>query len=390
MLPAARIIAPLLILPIVLAADAPPPADTMILPHPPPGIVGFEPDAPDYVAVMMTHEVYGHHPDEQVSVARSGPWVRHERVRGGTTMVEIGNYAAGAEVAFSVDARGYRSLTLARETAPGPGQTLTRTDRADQAIGERCTVWTTRIGPDPSWGPIEEDCLTADGIPLWSRVGDGKGTVFSEMRMTSLTRRPVRPEEAMPPRALFTWSNWAQPTPDRPANPREATNYDLQLLAPPSSADDPVPSRHVLRRGDAILTDERSRLGHIVTFRSPALRLDYRDGSRRDLARLGVQIVDAGDKHPEDFGERPLGKTETILGLSCADTDTAFGVTDMSAGACITADGIELASWRSSWGSALPTYRATALRRGGVSDADIIPPAGLLDWDRWLGDTVGS
>jgi len=75
--------------------------------------------------------------------------------------------------------------------------------------------------------------------------------------------------------------------------------------------------------------------------------------------------------------------TETVLGRTCTWVDAAPYVHDIGRNECRTADGLTLIVVKSSRDD--PFFRAVAVSvsRRRLTDAEILPPAWLLDLRRW-------
>lgn len=93
-------------------------------------------------------------------------------------------------------------------------------------MGEACEVWEYRSGyehdRDHLW-ETELQCLTSDGIRMWSRSGE-----IIE-RAVSLERRASTPEYVRPPNEVFDWNFWADMAADSETTAQKGPRYEVRL-----------------------------------------------------------------------------------------------------------------------------------------------------------------
>jgi hypothetical protein len=301
-------------------------------------------------------------------VTRSGDWLRRDTTafRHSPTSISYSNVASGVSVWADRDQAGRpEHLHVSRHSDRTYARV--RTGRRDSLLGETCEVWLYQREPHAV------DCVTEDGVQLWSRSFYTGGELSGGTRAISLVRRRVDASEVRPPRVMFAWETWRRGI----ANASGPPNDEVTLVSP-DGQQAMIRRRAGWRYRDGADLVLRQGERHIeLTHEASGLYLHYRaypDGARTLIVRR------SRDGDGWRFPPVNQNRTETVLGERC----TWFSLSpplDVHQMECRAHDGIALMVRRTDFLSPdVLELRATRVRRGGVSEADIRPPAEVFAW----------
>lgn len=337
-------------------------------------IRNIPPEAPFMAARAVDHFVaMTNGSGDEIVVARAGAWQREDRLSHGFRTSVYSNVATGVSVRIDYERDGrVRTLHAYRLGPDGLdhafenfGYRRTQTRERDTALGETCSIWRAELDdPPPRDREIVEGCTTRDGIDLWRRMilpeGDLHG--YHSVRATSVERRPVSVAEAHPPRELLDANAWRE----GPAEAGETRNNEVRLEGMDVAAG--LHGEMIIRRraGWTYISTANRAISLEYDFGGPFF--SYTIGSDGRLSRLIISR--------SDTPRASLNRSETVLGETC----TWFGA-DLSNAECRTRDGAILAV-RYSAGEHTAHWTATSVRRGGVAEADMLPPPEAAAWFR--------
>ncbi|HVY59452.1 MAG TPA: hypothetical protein VHA77_16495 [Xanthobacteraceae bacterium] len=360
--------------------------DRDVIANPPPSARLLVASGVDYEATMVVSE--GKKPDQRISIVRSGPWQIERSLDSPDQSVTYSNFDTGTSIVITRNSDGsYRSLSISRSPSDGSGHDVhrTKTDQTDSVLGENCTVWRSTRGSATGY----LDCVTTDGIDLWTRVELTSGYVWRSARVTKLVRRDISPEEVQFPGEVLDWSTWYQSPPQTVSEPAGARNYEVQLQEHFQRAgEDRLTTIVHRRRGGEEFSEHRGWRGARVNFTSAILSLSYTEGPDGRADHLGIRRRDAlstGDNTARlENLTRRTDRTETVLGENCTWFDIAPGMADGSNWECRTIDGIAVVLDHSgSRPRTVAISRAISIRREQVTERDMVPPPKLFDWATW-------
>ncbi|HTU13175.1 MAG TPA: hypothetical protein VMG08_19965 [Allosphingosinicella sp.] len=341
------------------------------------------PRAVDHVSRIEVVTDYGASSGDRSIVYRSGQHVRvdgmqYGRIRGSSYR----DLARGLVVSTAVDADG-ALLTVTIAPPYNQSRRLPPTGRRDRVIGEECAI---RRVADERMGSNYELCETEDGIPLsyafWY-PRDGDRIVMYE-RATAVERRPVRPEEVLPPRDLLARVSAAPASAAAPAA-QAVPDHEVEMVA-----DDPADGSYVQRHHGRHFSERRSSPeGRSLRTGNGALSFSYReDPAGRPLSleitRGGATRLDRRIRL-ELRWEPVLGRPpEHVLGETCTWQDNAAVRSTDRHHYCRTADGITLKTeaWFH-WTGHTQRFTARRLSRAPLRDEDFALPGHVLQWGHW-------
>lgn len=322
------------------------------------------PEAADHRAEMIVTDHAG--VERHVTLTRAGAWQEEiERGEAGephwTTLVETGT---GLTYRHYGSSNGPRRLLTISAAAAASDVTMRQTGRTSIVAGEPCAIWIV----DGQYGSREELCLAPDGILLSRQHVTASNNVLSAARVTSLSRESGNAAALRPPTTLFLVETWF-PVEDEDSPP----NDDVELTGAPGSH---ITSLQVRRRGSTSATLHRTRQGSMEVIERPGSSLRIERGAdgvvrRMDAAR-GVGIAPARSWR-DGFVLIEPAEFDTILGVRCRRFRFAHPPVSSSLQNCRTDEGLLLEQQsHGDWGY-WAQVRATALTRGRVGRADLLP-----------------
>lgn len=339
--------------------------------------------APSQAADLVVHfeivEGHGASSGDRSTIYRSGSLIHTDwTLYGNTTGSSYFDRALGLAVYASrnrdgalvgVSVRIGQSVSQPRRLATG---------RHDRTLGEDCTI--LRLIEENRMSGTEI-CETADGIPLWEAFWyphSNDRTVMYK-RATTIERRPVRPEEVLPPRDLLALA-FATVTPVRAGT--AGADYEVEMVG-----DDPADDSYVIRRHGQFFSEaRRTPRERSLRVSNGTILVNYEEnetGQPRSLeiSRTGehpfAESVPRWDRLPG----RPRAQ---LLGETCTwQEDAAMQSTDQNY-YCRTADNIVLKTETLfHWTGRTQRFTARRVSRRPLQDADFAPPARILDWAYW-------
>jgi len=343
-------------------------------PPPPPGAENLPARAVDHVVVLEERRAdCSNCPLHRRTIARSGSWVKDERIDSQGSRTIYSDFASGTSFTLYRNRDGaVAGLVVERNFEPDGRYGIRRQSTGDRdvAAGEPCAVWTQFSAVI---GTETKSCETADGILVRTRH---LGRVIADA--VSVERRPVRPEEARPPADLFAMVRW--PRFDRP----EGMGYEVVLTSRSRGTERTsvlrrqgrlTSSRREGRRDEGLefsASDGVTSYSYQVDPRGRAVRLNA------GLPRLRISDI------PSRWEAVPGRRVRRVLGEPCTwQINAAFQSTDTHY-QCRTADGVPLMledQWH--WDSIVDVYTARRLTRRPLTEVDIAPPAAADDWATW-------
>jgi hypothetical protein len=343
------------------------------------------PNAVDHVVTMVTKQ-YGRGTGATVVTHHAG-WTRVDRTENGSRTVEHFDYAGSTAISFARERSGvyvYLSIVRGPERHSWLDYESFKTGERQAFLGENCEVWNVLRSRDIQRGDLTKiSCVTDDGIELWNRYTGGQDVV-SSAEATGIARRPVQPDEVLPPGDLLLLQSWGGPTTsDDP--PKAAIDYETVMQTAPTEPEvTRITRRHapwtytdsVVDGGDRTLQIENVQIGLHVRVVSSAT------GELKQLLITKSSPPAAGDTGPLRLKPVAYGRKETVLGEQCQWFDMTPGMMDAGLRQCRTRDDVVLKEMRWSRGGG-KVFEAVLLRRRVIGLAQVLPPAEMLDRKNW-------
>ena len=207
------------------------------------------PQAVDHVVHLEIVGRHGASSGDRSIFYRSGSLIRIDSSSyGRTTESNYIDLARGLTVSALRDRDGGLQRVTIRRPFDRPRR-LPPTGRQDRALGEGCTIWRLT---DERMGGNTEICETADGILLWQAFWYPHSADRTVMyrRATAVERRPVRPEEILPPRNLLA-RVLAEPSSGTPVT-EPKPDHEVEMVG-----DDPQDGSYVLRHHGRFFSNAR-------------------------------------------------------------------------------------------------------------------------------------
>ncbi|MES2032820.1 MAG: hypothetical protein V4466_01465 [Pseudomonadota bacterium] len=334
------------------------------------------PRSPDYELHMASYR--GEKLNTQLKIRRHGDWVRVERNDTEGQRIQRIHTPTGVIVERTDSpATGVGSMSIrAPERTPSPGfdYASRKTGKRWKAAGQRCDIWEVYRAVDQGYTTVTRlGCVTRDGIEV-ARWSNGRTGGLLGDRMTGYYLRRGKMDEAdiRPPTPALDLSAWLI------AKPAAATGGDdYEVVLKSERGPDTVTLR---RQGGSTFTETVNADGSRDMFSD-------RDDGVTVSARVGATGA------PESYTARrgPPPKTSpdvrlplpalTVLGQSCEWFDAMPDLAGEGRYECRTPDAVVLAIRKS--GLVDETLTATTVSRRPLAAADLLPPAWLLDLNRW-------
>lgn len=308
-------------------------------------------------------------------VRRQGDWTRVERKENGRTGVQQIHLPTGVVVertdAVSGAAEVFSIRAPDRAPTPNIDYASRPTKRSWKAAGQKCRIWEVYRGVEAGYTTFTRlGCITRDGIEVARWTTGRTGAELGE-RVTGyyLYRGPVKDVEIRPAAASLDVSRWFP-------EPVAATSDEVVL-----KTEDSTQALTLRRRGPRLYSE---------TVNADASRNIFVDGGDGATVSARVAATGAPESYIARRGQAPVAlpvvridqPAETVLGLVCAWYDAMPYVADATRHECRTDDGLVLIVRMSAEGRQT-TYRAVSVSRRPLSNADLMPPAWLLDLARW-------
>lgn len=329
----------------------------------PPSVTDLPTEAADHVVVMESRTA-------RRTITRSGAWVRDETVSSGGTYVQWSDFSSGTSYEDGQSA-DFQMLRIRRNSEGTDERTHVPTGRRHTIAGERCEIW--RVSRS---FPIQETCLTADGVMLASHYSNDRADGY---RAVSVDRRPVPAEAARPPAALLDLPLWREGLPSRPGGP----DYEVRLR----SETEPNGSNHdiVVRQHGSLISVHHPTMGRLESLQmaNDVASFSYWvvDGGRvRDLTIMRLRAAEPEGPEYRPAADRPPG---SALGRSCRWHEPFRRGLPEAYSFCLADDGVPLMMVRFAHWVPSVTYRAVSVSRRPLTDADFAPPPELRDWATW-------
>jgi hypothetical protein len=338
---------------------------------------------PDYRSIMV-EKSDGRDNGSRI-VTHHGHWTRLERMNRYNHTSEYYSAASGAKATV----RGQQSITLERRIGATPGIDFEARDSGERQtfLGESCMVWDVWRTPQPVDGANVsfQSCITDDGITLWEKTLHGNA-VLSSVEASRVERRPIAPEEVLPPRALLAldWWDLDLPSFNTPSTPDHETIMELS-----GASSGAVKSIRTTRRlGPWQFWDGTFGSRRAIAITHDSLRLQFSYASDESGASKQLSItrpdsisVSSGLKTASQMTD--LHRSERILGESCHWFDLLPGVASADHRSCLTSGGIVLKDVLSGRGMSEQEWTAVRMTRRPILLDEIKPPAELLDPRLW-------
>jgi hypothetical protein len=316
---------------------------------------------------------------EERTITRLGPWIRDDRFFQGKQSIIFSDIRTGTSYSVEPLQTGYRSLSITRSYSTESPFTRTKLGQRDNVLGEECEIWS--ILP----APIEHtECVTLDGIPLWSRMNFFNDAPLHSEQTISLERRESPLPYVRPPNELFNWSYWVRKGEKDNANSKALPDIEVTL----TSADGN--QTQTIRRHWPWTYVNTARLDgtHSLSIRSPAVQLDYDDQRRSLWVRLSDahgQLIPGNIYDLLSAGVAPIAISvppERVAGETCTWFDVEPSVADAGRGECRTRDGIPLHIRTWYIGTITSELTATRISRRPLPLQAVTPPRSVFDWQR--------
>lgn len=115
----------------------------------------------------------------------------------GLLSVFLTHEAGGLYLNYSADSDGPLRLSIVRQSVQGERiGPLIETEVSETVLGERC-IWSGWVG--------RPECLTSDGLVLWTRMTSDRVYMHVEHKATQVRRGGVSADDMQPPSEAFTW-----------------------------------------------------------------------------------------------------------------------------------------------------------------------------------------
>jgi hypothetical protein len=342
-------------------------------------LAGFAPpQAADHV---VRHEIVAGHgasSGDRSIVYRSGSLIRIDSTMyGGPMGTSYTDLARGLVVSSQRDRAGVVQAVAIGRSFERPRR-LPPTGRQDRALGESCAI---RRLTDERMGSNSEICETSDGILLWYAFWypHSADRIVMYMRATAVERRPVHPEEVLPPRDLLALG--LTPPPATAAAPSEP-DHEVEMVG-----DEPADGSYVQRRHGRFFSNARQTPGERTLYiGNGAITVDFKEDEAGRPLSLTIARVESGafDRRAARWERVSRRRPERLLGETCTwQEDAAVRSTDRHY-YCRTGDGIVLKTeaWYH-WTGRTQRFTARRLSRQPLRDADFAVPPRALDWANW-------
>lgn len=310
-------------------------------------------------------------------VRRHGQWAKVERRDGGVLTVQQVHIPTGVVIERAdKSAAGIETLSIrSPDAAPTPGidYASRRTKRSWKAAGQKCRIWEVYRGVDAGYTTFTRfGCVTRDGIEVARWTTGRTGADLGE-RATGyyLWRGKMAEADVRPSGASLDVSAWVG------ARPGDV-GVDREVVLKADGASETV----ILRRHGGWSFAE--------TVNADGSRDMFSD--RDDGVTVSARIGPAGA--PQSYiarrGPRPEVSpkvrldqpAQTVLGQTCDWYDVMPNVADAGRHECRTTDDTVLAIRKFSRGGET-MLTAVSIGSRPLTDAEILPPAWLLDLRRW-------
>jgi len=322
-----------------------------------------EPKATDHMATMMVKEPG--RPQKQVTIRRHGALQREDISENGHDYSVFVDLDAGLSWRLARQRDGSPfDLSILGETE-NDRKVLRKTPGTDRVLNETCIVW-DMAGPErKAYDGKHTECITDDGILLWQKVFYADGSLMSEARATSITRRRVAPAEVALPRDALKLSAYGDWTPGSTAR-----HNDEVLLTYGTTA-----QLRVRRLGVLTMTSDSTGGTLSTTYTNATYSLSVQETADGALYRLDLSLRPTPPADWPPSGEHTTAVT--VLGLRCQLYNMTPGVQDYGETQCRTSDGmlLEKAVQTRAGGR---VYTATQVKRGSMKITDVTPPADIL------------
>ncbi len=308
-------------------------------------------------------------------VRRHGDWLRIERKGDGLAGVQQIHLPTGVIIEReAASASGGEYLNIrAPDPAPTPGIDYTSkpTRRSWKAAGEKCRIVEVYRGIEGGYTTFTRlGCMTRDGIEVARWTTGRTGADLGE-RVTGyyLYRGPMKDKEVRPSNLNLDVSGWLKPAP--------AAVGDEVVLKGEEGAETVT----LRRRGGWTFSEtvnpdgSRDMFGADGGGLTVSARIGPSGAPQSWIARRG----DAPPPLPVVTIDEP---GRVVQGRACAWYDAMPYAADAGRHECRTPDGLVLIIRKFARGQQT-TLTATGLSERPLSDAELLPPAGLLDLRRW-------
>lgn len=310
-------------------------------------------------------------------VRRHGQWARVERRDGGVLTVQQVHIPTGVVIERAdKSAAGVETLSIrSPDVAPTPGIDYASrpTKQSWKAAGQKCRIWEVYRGVDAGYTTFTRfGCITRDGIEVARWTTGRTGADLGE-RATGyyLWRGKVAEADVRPSGTSLDVSTWIG------ARPGDA-GADREVVLKAEDGSEAVTLR---RHGGWSFAETVNADGSRDIFSdredgaTVSARIGAGGGPQSYIARRGPRP----EVSPKVRLDQPA---QTVLGQTCNWYDVMPNVADAGRHECRTADDTVLAIRKFSRGGDL-VLTATEVNRRPLTDADILPPAWLLDLRRW-------
>lgn len=306
---------------------------------------------------------------------RRGDWVRVERKEDGRTLTQQVHLPTGVVVERSdASTGGGESFSVRapdREATPNIDYASKPTRRSWKAAGQKCRIWEVYRGVEAGYTTFTRlGCLTRDGIEVarWT-TGRTGADIGERVVGYYLYRGPIKDVEIRPTAASLDTVRWFP-------EPAEAAADEVVLKAEGST--------------ETLTIRRRGARSYSETVNADGSRNIFVDGGGGATVSARIAATGAPESYIARRGQAPATlpvvkldqPAETVLGEACTWFDAMPYVADAGRHECRTADGLVLAVRMSAEGQQT-TFTAATVSRRPLSNAELLPPAWMLDLRRW-------
>ncbi len=342
--------------------------------RPPEAVFAPQTAAPHVVTTVMH---YGPGREERITITRVGNWIRedHNHTGSGRKWIVFSDISSGTSFSIGLDDNGrYRSLSITRSrpTDSEYVSTRERTGQRETALGEDCEVWNMAAGKNY---PTRLDCVTRDGITLWSRTSYGSSGIMRSEQALSVERRQSTPDYVRPPNEVFAWAYWSRLGEGATSTFAAAQDYEVTLSSA-AGGDTRTIRRHFPW---TYIDSVRPNGNKSLSIASRTMRLYFEADTRNQPISLSI-IAQPEQPFPEPAPVRTKQPAQLVLGEVCTWFDTFPGARDIGSYECRTWDSIPLRITGITWGHTSLDLRATRITRRYLLVGAVAPPSIVFDW----------
>lgn len=315
----------------------------------------------------------------EIITRRHGDWVRVERKDGETQLTQQVHTPTGVIVERADNPGGFGVISIrAPDSAPTPGidYTVKQTKRSWKAAGQKCRIWEVYRGVDAGYTTFTRfGCVTRDGVEVARWTSGRTGADLGE-RVTGyyLWRGKMDDKDVRPTATSLNVAAWLGAGAASAAGDGDGQEVVLK-------ADASAETVTIRRQAGWTLTETANPDGSrdIFSERDDGVTVS----ARISAAGTPLSYIARRGQAPQPAQEIRLQQpAQTVLGQACDWYDVMPYAADAGRHECRAADGAVLSIRKIERGETT-TLTATAVNRRPLATADLLPPAWLLDLNRW-------